>query len=303
MGLTPGVPAPEESSRLLGDPVGLRAALDRSGYLLLRGLLPAGELGELAGELAGVLVGAGWAEPVGHPGGPLLPTERARREAGDPVAARVVGRALYCVEAAHRLPHHPRLLELFGTLLGPGPLLVHPHPACRAVLPEGPEGSRATPAHQDHLGMQGTRETFTAFLALRPCPLEAGPLALAAGSQLGGSRPYRSSPGSRVFGCDESGLEGTWVAGGLEPGDVLLFHSLTVHRALPNRSGEIRLSLDARYQGAGDPVSEISIRERADLPWETLYAGWSRTDLRRYWEELPLEVVPFDPTAHLGGRG
>ena len=38
-----------------------------------------------------------------------------------------------------------------------------------------------------------------------------------------------------------------------QPGDVLIFHNLTLHWALPNTSDRIRLSIDTRAQPANTP--------------------------------------------------
>ena len=41
-----------------------------------------------------------------------------------------------------------------------------------------------------------------------------------------------------------------WAGADYEPGDVLLVHCLTLHRALPNRdpAGQLRLSADFRFR-------------------------------------------------------
>jgi ectoine hydroxylase-related dioxygenase (phytanoyl-CoA dioxygenase family) len=39
----------------------------------------------------------------------------------------------------------------------------------------------------------------------------------------------------------------TWLTTDYHPGDVLIFHSLALHRALPNRSDRVRLSLATRW--------------------------------------------------------
>ena len=45
----------------------------------------------------------------------------------------------------------------------------------------------------------------------------------------------------------------TWLTADYRPGDLLVFHSLMIHRALPNTSDRIRLSLDTRYQPLSEP--------------------------------------------------
>ena len=68
-----------------------------------------------------------------------------------------------------------------------------------------------------------------------------------------------------------------------------------VHRALPNRTRELRQSFDARYQPASRPVADKSLLPYAGTgTWEEAYAGWSSTDGQYYWRDLDLNVVPLD---------
>ncbi len=147
--------------------------------------------------------------------------------------------------------------------------------------------------------MQGAQETYTAWVAIENCTRREGAIAVSEGSHRLGLRAYQAVVGARVFSCESEELEGSWRSSDFAPGDVLLFHSLTAHAALENTGETMRRSLDCRYQRASDPVSEVSLREEGDLPWERVYADWRSDDLKRYWERLPLNVVPFDATYHL----
>lgn len=284
----------------------LRVRMEADGYLLLRGVVPLGAVAEVRGGIVEVLDQAGL---VGAPKG----DDRTGAAAVVPARAGVVVdvhgdaalfRPLYSLEALHRLPHHEAILGLAQALLGEDvEVLVHPRPALRVVFPGSGAFSGATPPHQDHLGMQGTERTFTIWIPLVNCPRSAGVLAVAEGSHRGGVRPYLALPGSRVAGCDASDLAGRWVAADLEPGDLLVFHSLTVHSALPNASPEVRLSLDARYQAADAPVCEATLGDPPHLNWDEVYTGWSAesSHLQRYWTRLATNVVAFDATRLVGG--
>ena len=73
-----------------------------------------------------------------------------------------------------------------------------------------------------------------------------------------------------------------WASASYRPGDVLVFHSLTVHWAPPNRGERLRLSCDYRYQLASDPVVEGSLLPHywPTIPgWDVLTNGWSTTPL------------------------
>ena len=82
-------------------------------------------------------------------------------------------------------------------------------------------------------------------------------------------------------------------------GDALIFHSLTLHQALPNVTEDrLRVSLDNRYQALGLPIAEQMLvphlSPHSALTWEQVYEGWKSTDLQYYWEKFDLEVVPRD---------
>ena len=59
---------------------------------------------------------------------------------------------------------------------------------------------------------------------------------------------------------EEFGLR--WLTAEFEPGDVVVFSPFTMHGSLDNRSPRFRISIDARYQRAADPIDERWIGER-----------------------------------------
>src|SRR5437588_17402 len=70
-----------------------------------------------------------------------------------------------------------------------------------------------------------------------------------------------------------------WRTATFEPGDVVVFGSLTVHGALPNASDRVRLSVDYRYQNASEPISAPSLGPHFAIhphmpPLEELSRGW-----------------------------
>jgi hypothetical protein len=94
-------------------------------------------------------------------------------------------------------------------------------------------------------------------------------------------------------------IPGTWVTGSLEAGDALIFTDTTVHRALSNRTNEIRMSFDARYQPATQQVAETNMRTYSGCgTWENVYAGWKSDDQQYYWRDFAVKVVPLDTSYH-----
>ena len=99
---------------------------------------------------------------------------------------------------------------------------------CRLLFPGAPEFT--TPAHRDQTFLKREDEVWSAWIPLGDCPRMQGSLAV-----LPRSNHAVPPPGSR------------WRRFDFSAGDVLFVNSLTLHRALPNRSAEIRVSVDFRF--------------------------------------------------------
>jgi hypothetical protein len=79
----------------------------------------------------------------------------------------------------------------------------------------------------------------------------------------------------------------------------LIFHSLTLHRALPNVTADrLRVSLDNRYQALSSPIAEHQMQPHlsgfSSLTWEEVYAGWKSQEMQYYWKDPAMTVVPRD---------
>lgn len=142
--------------------------------------------------------------------------------------------------------------------------------------------------------MGGDPEFFTAWIPLHDCPTNVGPLQVLEGSHHFGFQKHDKEnlhvpeiPVGREAG-DE------WVCGQINAGDVLIFHSLTVHAASPNLSKQLRLSLDCRFQDYNrvfNPTNVVFAGE-SGKSWEKTYAGWHSEDLKYYWKKIPLAFQP-----------
>ena len=80
----------------------------------------------------------------------------------------------------------------------------------------------------------------------------------------------------------------------MNAGDVLIFHSLTVHAAAPNLSDQLRLSLDCRFQDRRRVLhpSNLVFAGESGKSWEKTYANWRSDELKYYWKALPLKLKP-----------
>jgi hypothetical protein len=68
--------------------------------------------------------------------------------------------------------------------------------------------------------------------------------------------------------CSELALPDApvWHTADFQPGDALFFHAYTVHKALPNLSGDrLRVSTDNRYQRPEEPIEPGALRPHFDL--------------------------------------
>ena len=83
---------------------------------------------------------------------------------------------------------------------------------------------------------------------------------------------------------------------------MLIFHSMAVHKGVPNRSDRLRLSMDARYQKASDPIAPISLLPHLSEPftkWDEVYADWpDEFGLKYYWRKRNLTVQDYDNSYH-----
>ena len=124
---------------------------------------------------------------------------------------------------------------------------------------------------------------------------EMGGYSLAPGTHKSGY--YEFEPALGIGQMEIVDLPERWVHGPTRMGDVVIHHTMLVHRGVPNRSRSIRLSVDCRYQRLSDPVVDRAlIPSLQQSDWETLYQGWEDDAYKYYWKDFDLEIVPFDLT-------
>ena len=278
------------SSQLIHDGNGLAARMRRDGYLFLPGLLPRDDIAAVQRQVGGIARDSGWLQrdrpvdaAIADPSGFCVDP--------DPTYLRTL-RKINRLEDYHALKHHPALIGLFERMLG-GPILPHPRVLMRNIFPAREEYT--TKAHQDFPNVQGTTEVYTAWLPLIDCPMDVGPLQVAAGSHTAGVYDFGIAGGAGGIEINDP-LEGRWVSGSFAVGDVLVFHSMTVHKGVPNRSDKLRMSMDVRFQLVSEPFNiDNANPDGQPLSWDEVYAGWRSDALQYYWQRLPLTLQPFDP--------
>ncbi len=280
-----------DSTSLIDTPAALRARFDQDGYVYLRGLLQPGALLDLRRQIVAILEDCGWLKPGSDPMDaiswtmPKVEGEEDYFEAYD----RVQG-----LEDFHALAHDAGVLRLMRALLGPS-AFPHPLSIARLVFPDSQVWS--TPPHQDFVNNQGTHELFACWIPLSDCPRQLGSLAMLEGSHKLGLLPveYSLGAGHRQASLPAASEEMSWVSGDFELGDVIAFHSLAIHRALPNETDRMRLSVDFRFQAEGDAATARCFQPHFERqPWDDIYRNWTREDLKYYWREREVKLVPWD---------
>ena len=178
------------------------------------------------------------------------------------------------LEDYHALKHHPVLIDLLERMLG-GAILPHPRVLMRNIFPEREEYT--TKAHQDFPNVQGTTEVYTAWMPLIDCPMDVGPLQIAAGSHTAG-----------VYDFDIAG-----GAGGIEITDPLA-GTLGLRRLRGRRRAAVPQHDGA--QGRAEPQ-----RPAAHVDGRALPAGQRTVQHRQRQSRRPAAVVGRG-VCRIGGR-
>jgi hypothetical protein len=284
-----------ESTPLLGTPGALRRRAAEDGYLYFHRLLHAEPILAVRREILDVCARHGFLAPGTDPDAARAAPGIHWRE-GDPEYMAAYD-DIQRLQSFHALAHAGPLLEALRQLFGEE-VLVHPRNIARVMFPQNNQFT--TPAHQDYVHIQGTEETWTAWIPLGECPRSLGGLEVLAGSHRAGVLPARSAYGAGGLGVETEHLGLEWRGQDFACGDVLLFHSLCVHRGIDNTTPHtIRLSVDYRYQGVSQPVTESSLLPHfARHSWEEIYAGWDAEWLKYYWRKWELKPAEFTRRYH-----
>jgi hypothetical protein len=269
-----------DSGPLAGDPGGLRRRLAGDGYLFFRGLLPASEIRATGQSVLARLRSGGWVDDRG------IPSVQPRAVNSMDALADPAFRAAMASADFNRLPYLPPLRAVVRAILGPS-AFSYPVKVLRAVYPERPEARpRGRYIHYDY-GVSGVQDMLTSWIPLMDIPVRIGGLAVQPGGHLGPPRP------PRPLGDAEPG----WATTSYEPGDVILFHCLTPHAALPNTGSALRISGDFRWQRPDQPApAELILGPRGRSP-ELFSRLFSR---ERWWEPVPAGLTLY-PRADLAG--
>jgi hypothetical protein len=252
-----------DSKDLFGDYQALRQRIATDGYVFMRGLLDPDTIRAIGRAGLSHLQEAGWTEPGPDPvtAKPLAPVraERMLQALGDPGYRRILADPSFA-----SVPFVTPLAQVMAQILGPNgicypmrlPRIVYP----AHLVPHQPGNT----VHKDYRAVQ---DMFTCWVPLGSVSQSLGGLAVEPGSQRTSRVRYRAL----------NRLERGWKTTDYEPGDVLVFHCLTTHAALPNREDRMRFSAEYRWQLSDQPAPrrvvigpngfEIGSRMFSRTPW------------------------------------
>ena len=235
-----------ESNEYLDNSSKLAAILDDQGYLFFRGVLDRAEVDRVKNDMVSVLQGQGLVK-LGQRE-PLWSGKDLESLQDDDLYALESYGAL-CEGSAKKVAD-----KVFG-----GSAFMFKGPTLRYSLPS--DAAHVTPAHQDYFFIRANDEFRTLWMPLMEIDESVGGLVVAAGSHKSGLRDHVERDdvfsyvlkGRKQKGVALEDIAPPWLTTDYKPGDLLMFHSLTLHWALPNTSDRIRLSIDTRAQPASTP--------------------------------------------------
>ncbi|MCD9023072.1 phytanoyl-CoA dioxygenase family protein [Cohnella silvisoli] len=287
-----------DSAALLSHPDKLRARAEEDGLLFFRGLIPRERVLNVRKEILSILERYGVMDPHSELIEGMANEEAVNLYSAEDLQWNGVGvtfdmyRDIQKLESFHALPHSPEIKAMFSALFNETPF-PHPRHIGRIMLPH--RNATVTPSHQDFLHIQGAANTWTCWIPLGDVSRNLGGLAVLKGSYKSGLLGVTSAPGAGGLETILCGLNYEWETTDYEAGDVLAFHSHTVHKSIPNHiPGKIRLSCDYRYQPASEVIEAASLKPHGPYEWEELYEGWTQEDLKYYWKGIDFRFTAFD---------
>jgi hypothetical protein len=247
----------------------LRGRMFRHGYVFVRQAIPAREVAQVREQVLNLCAAAGWLDATKPPieGFANLaypPTSEGKQDYFG------VYKHVLKLPDFHNLPEHPNLRAVAGKLLDHPNPFVHPRRIGRITFPNFEVAT--TPPHQDHFYIRGAVETYSCWVPLGDVPAALGGLAVWPGSHRLGFREHDKTTvgavGGRGVDPEQLALPEApvWHSIDFEAGDALFFHAFTVHKALPNLSGNrMRISTDNRYQRPEEAIEPGALRPHFDL--------------------------------------
>ena len=194
------------------------------------------------------------------------------------------------LEAFHAFFHQQHVLNLMEIVTG-APVFVYPMKMARISTP-GKIGFE-TPPHQDAHSHHAGPTMAGFWVPLHDVSEPMGRVKVLPKSHKLGVRPVFNTQGVGGVQCEIYENETTWHVSDVEAGDVLIFHSCTIHKAEPNTTSEaVRISVDIRFCDHGAAVFSTNLDPHhgwriEGLDWPSIYSGWQNSQYQYYWRDYP----------------
>ena len=194
------------------------------------------------------------------------------------------------LEAFHTFVHQQHVLNLMEIVTG-APVFVYPMKMARISTP-GKIGFE-TPPHQDAHSHHAGPTMAGFWVPLHDVSEPMGRVKVLPKSHKLGVRPVFNTQGVGGVQCEIYENETTWHVSDVEAGDVLIFHSCTIHKAEPNTTSEaVRISVDTRFCDHGAAVFSTNLDPHhgwriEGLDWPSIYSGWQNSQYQYYWRDYP----------------
>ena len=194
------------------------------------------------------------------------------------------------LEAFHTFFHQQHVLNLMEIVTG-APVFVYPMKMARISTP-GKIGFE-TPPHQDAHSHHAGPTMAGFWVPLHDVSEPMGRVKVLPKSHKLGVRPVFNTQGVGGVQCEIYENETTWHVSDVEAGDVLIFHSCTIHKAEPNTTSEaVRISVDTRFCDHGAAVFSTNLDPHhgwriEGLDWPSIYSGWQNSQYQYYWRDYP----------------
>jgi ectoine hydroxylase-related dioxygenase (phytanoyl-CoA dioxygenase family) len=245
----------------------LQQEFDEQGYVILRGVLAPDTIAGVKAEMENLV------EQHAHQ---LLDSGKISHDySDDPFSTRLYRLYEHNLDEAPRrfkeelqlagmfpLLFHPQLLDMVESILG-GEIRLYPNYTVRPKFPDW--AGHQVLWHQDGGYTNGGKSVdglsvdqlrmVNMWTPLVPVNVENGCMQFIPGTHRLGSVPHESR--THYLEIVQTQLEPLLdqaVDIVLDPGDVVLFSNMLFHQGLPNRSQQIRWSVDWRYQDATQPT-------------------------------------------------
>ncbi|AOR79218.1 phytanoyl-CoA dioxygenase family protein [Novosphingobium resinovorum] len=227
-----------DSAPLLTDPEALRQRWREDGVLFFRDVIDRNAIARVRDEYLARLKDLGVVDASSS--GP----DWNGKDRVDGALARPIADDVW-----RSLVAEPSFDAVVSTFLGEAPTWV-PIVVHRTAPPLSPGTSAETfgARHQDGIYNYGI-DFVTCWVPLMDIGDEVGGLAVVPGSHKASLYPpdVFKDPNTRVGIPPDTIPDAAWRRPDYKAGDVLMFHSMTAHAGLPNRSNKLRLSMDIRF--------------------------------------------------------